>query len=87
MTPTRCRARSRAVSVGSGGTVTITVDAPGAPPSIIVTCAPSQSDVKKSALIGTENLPHVFYENFKSFSQRELPIFNTREEAMEWLVK
>lgn len=42
--------------------------------------------VKKSALIGTENLPHVFYENFKTFSQRELPIFKTREEAMEWLV-
>jgi hypothetical protein len=42
--------------------------------------------VKKSAWIGTENLPHVFYENFKSFSQRELPIFKTREEALEWLV-
>jgi hypothetical protein len=43
--------------------------------------------VKKSAWIGTENLPHVFYDNFKSFSQRELPIFKNREEAMEWLVK
>ena len=43
--------------------------------------------VKKSAWIGTENLPHVFYENFKNFSQRELPIFKTREEAMEWLVQ
>ena len=43
--------------------------------------------VKRSAWIGTEILPHVFYENFKSFSQRELPIFKTREEAMEWLVK
>ena len=42
--------------------------------------------VKKSAWIGTESLPHVFYENFKSFSQRELPIFKTREEALEWLV-
>lgn len=42
--------------------------------------------VKKSAWIGTENLPHVFYENFKSFSQRELPIFKTRQEALEWLV-
>ena len=43
--------------------------------------------VKRSAWIGTDNLPHVPYENFKSFSQRELPIFKTREEAMEWLVK
>lgn len=42
--------------------------------------------VKKTAWVGTENLPHVFYENFKSFSQRELPTFKTREEALEWLV-
>lgn len=42
--------------------------------------------VKKSAWVGTESLPHVFYENFKSFSQRELPTFKTREEALEWLV-
>ena len=42
--------------------------------------------VKKSAWIGTEALPRVFYENFKSFSQRELPIFKTREEALEWLI-
>jgi hypothetical protein len=43
--------------------------------------------IKKSAWVGTESLPHVFYENFKSFSQRDLPAFKTREEAMEWLVE
>ena len=43
--------------------------------------------VKKSAWVGTDSLPHVFYENFKSFSQRDIPAFETREEAMEWLVK
>jgi hypothetical protein len=42
--------------------------------------------VKKSAWVGTESLPHVFYENFKSFSQRDIPVFKTREEAMDWLV-
>ena len=42
--------------------------------------------VKRSAWVGTESLPHVFYEHFKSFSQRELPTFKTRDEAMEWLV-
>lgn len=42
--------------------------------------------VKRSAWIGTESLPHVFYENFKTFSQRELPIFKTRDEALDWLV-
>src|SRR5277367_5659980 len=41
--------------------------------------------VKRSAWVGTESLPHVFYEHFKSFSQRELPLFKTREEAMDWL--
>lgn len=42
--------------------------------------------VKKSAWVGTESLPHVFYENFKTFSQRDFPTFKTREEAMDWLV-
>jgi len=42
--------------------------------------------VKKSAWVGTESLPHVFYEHFKSFSQRDFPAFKTREEAMDWLV-
>lgn len=43
--------------------------------------------VKRSAWVGTENLPHVFYQHFKNFSQRELPMFKTREEAMDWLVE
>ncbi len=43
--------------------------------------------VKKSAWVGIEGLPHVFYEHFKSFSQRDLPTFKTREEALEWLVE
>jgi hypothetical protein len=43
--------------------------------------------VRKSAWIGTESVPHVFFENFKSFSQRDFPTFKTREEALEWLVE
>jgi hypothetical protein len=43
--------------------------------------------VKKSAWVGIDSLPHVFYENFKNFSQREFPSFETREEAMDWLLK
>lgn len=43
--------------------------------------------VRRSAWVGTESLPKVFYENFKSFSKREFPTFKSREEAMEWLVK
>ena len=43
--------------------------------------------VKRAAWVGTENMPHIFYEHFKNFSQRDLPTFKTREEAMEWLVQ
>ena len=42
--------------------------------------------VNKSALIGTESLPREFYEDMKSFSRRDLPIFSSREEALKWLV-
>lgn len=42
--------------------------------------------LKRSAWVGTEGLPKVFYENLKAFSQRDLPIFKTREEALDWLV-
>ena len=43
--------------------------------------------VKKSALIGTATLPKEFYDEIKSFSGRDLPIFTSREEALAWLVK
>jgi hypothetical protein len=43
--------------------------------------------VKKSAWVGTEDVPHVFFEHFKSFSQRDFPTFPTREAAMDWLVE
>jgi hypothetical protein len=42
--------------------------------------------LKRSAWVGLEGMPKVFYENLKSFSQRDLPVFTTREEALEWLV-
>ena len=43
--------------------------------------------LKRSAWVVTESLPKVFYEHLKSFSQRELPTFKTREEALAWLVQ
>ncbi len=42
--------------------------------------------LKRSAWVGIERLPKVFYAHIKSFSQRDLPAFKTREEAMDWLV-
>ena len=43
--------------------------------------------VKKTAWVGTESIPHAFMENIQNFSQREIVAFQTREEAMDWLVK
>jgi hypothetical protein len=43
--------------------------------------------LKRSAWVGTDTLPHVFYEHLKNFSQRDLPTFKTKEEALDWLVK
>lgn len=43
--------------------------------------------LKRSAWVGTESIPHVFYENIKRFSRRDLTSFQTREEALDWLVQ
>jgi hypothetical protein len=45
-----------------------------------------QPHLKRSAWVGVEALPKVFYDNIKNFSRRALPTFNTREEALEYLV-
>lgn len=42
--------------------------------------------LKRSAWVGIEKMPKIFYENLKAFSQRDLPAFSTREEALDWLV-
>ena len=43
--------------------------------------------LKRSAWVGTEGLPKIFYEHLKTFSQRDLPTFTTREQALDWLVE
>jgi hypothetical protein len=43
--------------------------------------------VKRAALVGAESLPKVFYEALKTFSRREFHRFETREEAMDWLLR
>ena len=42
--------------------------------------------LKRSAWVGVEALPKVYYENLKHFSQRDLPVFTTREAALDYLV-
>ena len=43
--------------------------------------------IKKSAWVLTENLPKALYESVLTFSGREIPTFETREEALEYLVE
>lgn len=43
--------------------------------------------LKRSAWVGVESIPKVYFQNIKSFSQRELTAFKTREEALDWLVE
>jgi hypothetical protein len=43
--------------------------------------------VKRAAWVHAGSLPKVFYDAIQMFSQREFPTFETREEALEFLVK
>jgi hypothetical protein len=43
--------------------------------------------VKRAAWVGTENLPKVFYDAIRTFSVRDFPVFNTREEGLEYLTQ
>ena len=43
--------------------------------------------VKRAAMVGADHLPRVFYDALKTFSRREFPRFQTREEAMDWLIR
>jgi hypothetical protein len=43
--------------------------------------------IKKSAWIGAKNFPHKFYTEITGFARREMPIFDTREEAVAWLLR
>jgi hypothetical protein len=86
LVPTRVTAQPR-------GTVLLLADLTGAKfdkksvESIKPALVLDRPHIKRSAWVGTESLPKVFYEHLKSFSQRELPTFKTREEALDWLVE
>jgi hypothetical protein len=51
-----------------------------------VTATYNRVHVKRSAIVGAEDVPDVYYHNLVSFSAREFPAFKTRAEAMDWLV-
>ena len=43
--------------------------------------------IKKTAWVGANYFPDEFAKNLKSFSRRDFPAFETREEALAWPVK
>jgi len=51
-----------------------------------ITAALHRPHLKRSAWVLTENLPKALQDSVRSFSAREIPIFATREEALDYLV-
>src|SRR5882762_8112929 len=43
--------------------------------------------IKKSAWIGAKDFPKSFYSEIESFARRQMPIFDSRQEAVAWLVQ
>ncbi|HKD79381.1 MAG TPA: hypothetical protein VKH81_06775 [Candidatus Angelobacter sp.] len=43
--------------------------------------------VKRAAVIGISGLQRLIYEGVQAFSKRRIPHFDTREEALVWLVQ
>jgi hypothetical protein len=42
--------------------------------------------IKRSAWIGAAGFPKAFYDNVKAFTVRDFPIFQTRDQALSYLV-
>jgi hypothetical protein len=43
--------------------------------------------IKKSAWVGAENIPTALSAELRKFSRRDFPAFETRDDALTWLVK
>jgi hypothetical protein len=43
--------------------------------------------VKRAAVIGISGLQRLIYEGIQAFSRRRIPHFETRQEALSWLVR
>jgi hypothetical protein len=43
--------------------------------------------VRKAAVIGISGLQKLIYEGVQTFSKRRLPLFESRQEAMAWLIR
>ena len=54
---------------------------------IKVDAARNRPHLKRSAWVVTDNLPKALHDSLRTFSAREIPLFKTREQAMEYLIK
>jgi hypothetical protein len=43
--------------------------------------------VKRAAVVGISGLQRLIYEAVKHFTKRDIPLFSSRKEALDWLVK
>ena len=43
--------------------------------------------VRRAAVIGISGLQRLIYEGIQAFSKRSLPLFSSRQEALDWLIK
>jgi len=53
---------------------------------IKIATAIDKPHIKRAAWVLAGNLPKALYESVRSFSAREFPVFDTPEEAMDYLV-
>jgi len=57
----------------------------GAVEHIKIAAALDRPHIKRAAWVGTENLPKALYDSIRSFSAREFPVFDSRDQAMDYL--
>jgi hypothetical protein len=84
--------RARMVMEQPKGSVLLLVDVTGVETSKEVTeevkkiAVQERDRVKRSATVGMESVPKVYFDAVKNFAGREYTAFPTREAALDWLV-
>jgi hypothetical protein len=53
---------------------------------IKIATALDRPHIKRAAWVLTANLPKALFDSIRSFSAREFPVFDTREEALDYIV-
>jgi hypothetical protein len=43
--------------------------------------------VRRAAVVGISGLQRLIYEGVQAFSRRRIPLFESRQEALRWLIQ